>query len=200
MTRTFPLLFALAACGGGGGSKAARPQAGDEIARCDAGDSAACVSLARQHGFDKKSPKYNAPLAFAYYKKACDRSYWDACEGLGHMHSQGAGTPEDEGKALEVWGRGCGANHAQSCFSEAHLLNFVAKRNDPVFQDDEKFKATPETEKKLAAAKKQMMAALRKACGLKYQDACYVLEHWKSPPFDANDRHQMTWNLEEEPK
>lgn len=65
--------------------------------------------------------------------RACDASYWPACDTAATLVRLGMGVPEDLPRALSLWKRGCDAAHAPSCFALAggHLVagaSYDAKR------------------------------------------------------------------------
>ena len=111
----------LIGCGGktGGG----KPAPTDDVGKCDTGDGEACTKLAVANEPNIAQTRGNAPLAFAYYKKACTAKSWKGCVGLARLHEYGIGTPRDSVAAAKHFELACSHDDAGGCWSRARMYH-----------------------------------------------------------------------------
>jgi TPR repeat protein len=188
------------ACGGAktGGVAAA---AGDDISKCEAGDGEACATLgALNEGEKLGGSGGNAPLAFAYYKKACAAKSWRGCNGLADLYDYGHGTPEDKAAAGKYHDLACANGYALSCMARARLYDSWLKGCDPAWNDTSTYKRPRDCKGHTLEASQKMLALLRKACGLDKDLGCDVVKAYDAKPGSVGietDGIRDVWHFED---
>lgn len=102
-------------------------------ARCDEGETAACVSLGR--ALLEPGPERDPERAASLFERACDADDRQGCAYLAWCHESGAGVEggKDGARAATLYERSCDAGFAYACASLArlHLLGDGVPRDWP---------------------------------------------------------------------
>lgn len=121
---------------------------------CEAGSELACVGIGIAYTFGTGGLPKDEKKGFTMLDPACTKGNMRACQVVARFHYFGwGGTPKDIDKGRALWQKACDADEPRGCFFLG--LAFSADDGPPSWRD------VPEGER-----------LIRKACSLKYEDAC----------------------------
>jgi hypothetical protein len=131
---------------------------------CAAGNQLACTGMGIAYTFGRAGKTKDHAKGRTLVAPACAAGIMRACSVLGQIHFFGWGIDKDIEQGRTLWKKACDGDEPRGCFFLG--LAFSADDGPPSWRD------VPEGER-----------LIRKACSLKYEDAC---KHVKK--FDADSR------------
>lgn len=172
----------------------------DDVDKCDAGDGEACTRLGVANKPEMDGTRGNAPLALAYFKKACGAKSWKGCTELARLHEYGIGTPEDKAAAAKYFELACSHDYASGCWSRALMYNEWLHGCDPAYHDETTYSRPRDCKGHVVESQNKALDLLRKACELKDEYSCQVVKAYEEKPgpvrIKLDDEFDEDWAFE----